>query len=87
MPQAHEIKYEEALKRLEKLVAELDQSDIDLETRLKKFEEGTRLARLLLKKLEQAKKKVDVLVKSETGQASLAPLDDDLGDERTDDNT
>lgn len=86
MPQTHEVKYEEALKRLEKLVAELDQSDIDLETRLKKFEEGTKLARILLKKLEQAKKKVDVLVKSETGQASLAPFNDDLGDERTDDN-
>lgn len=86
MPQTHDVKYEEALKRLEKLVAELDKSEIDLETRLKKFEEGTKLARLLLKKLDQAKKKVEVLVKSETGQAALAPFDDDRDDERTDDN-
>ena len=86
MPQTHDMKYEEALKRLEKLVAELDKSEIDLETRLKKFEEGTKLARLLLKKLDQAKKKVDLLVKSEAGQAALTPFDDDLDDERTNDN-
>jgi exodeoxyribonuclease VII small subunit len=81
MPQTHEVKYEEALKRLEKLVAELDKSDIDLETRLKKFEEGTKLARVLLKKLDQAKKKVELLVKSEAGQSTLVPFDDDLDDE------
>ena len=82
-----ELKYEEALKRLEKLVAELDKSDLDLETRLKKFEEGTKLARVLLKKLDQAKKKVELLVKSETGQAALVPFDDDVDDEeRTSEN-
>jgi len=88
MPQTHDLKYEEALKRLEKLVAELDKSEIDLETRLKKFEEGTKLARALLKKLDQAKKKVEVLVKSEAGQATPAPFDDDLDDneERTSEN-
>ena len=71
------LKYEEALKRLEKLVAELDRSELDLESRLKKFEEGTRLARVLLKKLDQAKKKVELLVKSNVGEATLAPFDDD----------
>ena len=77
MSQTPEIKYEEALKKLEKLVAELDKSELDLETRLKKFEEGTKLARLLLKKLDQAKKKVQVLVKTNVGDATLSPFDDD----------
>lgn len=72
-----EIKYEEALKRLEKLVAELDKSDLDLELRLKKFEEGTKLARLLTKKLDQAKKRVEILVKNAGGEASLVPFDAD----------
>ena len=76
MAQAQDLKYEEALKRLEKLVAELDQSELDLETRLKKFEEGTRLARVLLKKLDQAKKKVELLVKTNVGDAALVPFDD-----------
>src|SRR3989338_3886764 len=85
MSQPHDVKYEEALKRLEKLVAELDRSELDLETRLKKFEEGTKLARVLLKKLDQAKKKVELLIKTHGGAATLAPfgdgtLDDDAGD-------
>jgi len=83
MAQSQEIKYEEALKRLEKLVAELDRSELDLETRLKKFEEGTKLARLLVKKLDQAKKKVDVLVKTNVGDAALVPFDDDTAEDDT----
>lgn len=83
MAQAAELKYEEALKRLEKLVGELDGADLDLEARLKKFEEGTKLVRLLLKRLEQAKKRVEVLVKTNIGEASLVPFDDDTLDDHT----
>ena len=75
-----ELKYDEALKRLERLVAELDKSELDLESRLKKFEDGTKLARLLLKKLDQAKKKVQMLVKSSVGDETLAPLNDETLD-------
>ena len=80
MAQTHELKYEEALKRLEKVVAELDKADLDLETRLKKFEDGTKLARLLLKKLDQAKKKVELLVKTNVGEGALVPFDDDTAE-------
>ena len=83
MAQTHDLKYEDALKRLEKLVAELDQSELDLETRLKKFEEGTKLARLLLKKLDQAKKKVELLVKTNVGEQTLVPFDGDTVDDDT----
>jgi exodeoxyribonuclease VII small subunit len=75
--EAKDIKYEDALKRLEKLVAELDRAELDLESRLKKFEEGTKLASVLLKKLDQAKKKVEKLVKTQTGDAVLVPFDDE----------
>ena len=85
MPQSHDLKYEDALKRLEKLVAELEKSDVDLETRLKKFEEGTKLAHLLFKKLEQAQKKVELLVKTNVGDPSLVPFDDDNADQTSDD--
>ncbi len=79
MAQSHEVKdvkYEDALKRLEKLVAELDRSELDLEARLKKFEEGTKLARVLLKKLDQAKKKVELLVKTNMGEITTVPFED-----------
>ena len=80
MVQTSELKYEDAVRRLEKLVAELDRSELDLETRLKKFEEGTKLARMLLKRLDQAKKKVEVLVKTHVGETALLPFEDDLRD-------
>ena len=79
-----DVKYEEALKRLEKLVADLDRPDADLETRLKKFEEGTKLARILLQKLEQAKKRVEKLVKTAGGDALLVPIDDDTLEDQGD---
>ena len=84
---AKDVKYEDALKRLEKLVAELDRSELDLETRLKKFEEGTKLARMLLKKLDQAKKKVEILVKTHVGDAALVPFDDDDDEPAAEDRT
>ena len=84
MAASPELKYEDALKRLEKLVAELDKSELDLETRLKKFEEGTKLARLLFKKLDQAKKKVQVLVKNSVGETALVPFEDETVDDERD---
>ena len=86
MVQAHELKYEDALKRLEKIVAELDRSELDLETRLKRFEEGTKLARLLMKKLDQAKKKVELLVKTNVGETTLVPFDDDTAEDGASEN-
>ena len=73
MAQAHDVKYEDALKRLEKLVTELDKPELELEARLKTFEEGTKLARTLLKRLEQAKRKVEVLVKTHVGARNSDP--------------
>jgi exodeoxyribonuclease VII small subunit len=81
MAAPHDVKYEEALKRLEKLVAELDRSELDLETRLRKFEEGTKLARLLVKKLDQAKKRAELLVKTNVGEATLVPFEEDAVDD------
>ena len=86
MSESKDVKYEDALKRLEKLVVELDKSELDLEARLKKFEEGTKLARVLLKKLDQAKKKVQLLVKTNVGETELVPFEGETGgDERDDD--
>mgnify|MGYP002624100669 CR=1 FL=1 len=72
-----EFKYEAALERLEAVVTELDESEIPLEARLKKFEEGTKLARQLAKKLEQAKHKVEVLVKAQGDEPTWQTFDSD----------
>ena len=70
----HELKYEDALARLEKLVDELERSDLDLEARFKKFEDALKTLGALTKKLEQGKKKVDVLIKTHLGEPSTEPF-------------
>lgn len=76
-----ELKYEDALKRLEKLVEELERPGLELEARLKKFEEGMKLVRVLVKRLDQAKKKVDVLVKSGLGEIAVSAFDEEPDDD------
>lgn len=69
-----EIKFEDALKKLEKLVLELEEGNLSLDDSLKKYEEGIKLAGLCSKKLEAAKKKVEILVKKEGGKIELEPF-------------
>lgn len=70
-----EIKFEEALKKLEKIVSELERGESSLDDSLKKYEEGVQLAKLCGKKLEEAERKVEVLIKSEKGQKEKKPFD------------
>ena len=71
-----EIKFEEALKKLEKIVEDLEQGDISLDEALKKYQEGIELSRVCAQRLDQAKKKIDVLVKNKKGEFELKPLDE-----------
>jgi exodeoxyribonuclease VII, small subunit len=52
-------KFEEALDRLEDLVRKMETGEMTLEESLKAFEEGTRLARLCARKLDEAERRVD----------------------------
>ena len=56
-------KFEESLYRLEELVKKMETGDMTLEESLKAFEEGTRLARFCAKKLDEAERRVDLLLK------------------------
>ena len=76
-----EMKFEEALKKLEKIVDDLEAGSIPLEESLEKYEEGIRLSRLCSKKLEAAKKKVEILLKSEDGGVELKPFDEKMAGE------
>lgn len=63
---AETIKFEDALKRLEKIVSELETGKLTLEEAVKKYEEGIKLSLICSKTLETAKRKVEVLMKKET---------------------
>jgi exodeoxyribonuclease VII small subunit len=71
-----EIKFEEALKKLEKIVEDLEKGDLSLDEALKKYEEGLQLARQCAQRLENAKKKIDILAKNKKGEFELRPWDE-----------
>lgn len=59
--------FEKAVKRLEEIVEELENSDLDIDKSLKTFEEGVKLSRFCTKKLDEAEKKIELLIKNEKG--------------------
>jgi len=58
-------KFEESLKKLEDIVKKLEEGDLALDESLKLFEEGIKLSRLCGKQLEEAERKVEILLKGE----------------------
>lgn len=66
-------KFEEAIKRLEEIVHTMERGDLSLEESLKAFEEGIKLVRLCTKKLEEAERKVEMLIKNE-GNIDFIPF-------------
>lgn len=76
-----EIKFEEALKKLEKIVNDLEDGKLGLEESLDKYAEGIKLSKICSKKLEVAKKKVELLLKSEDGSIELKEFDEKSAEE------
>ena len=68
------LSYEEALKRLEAIVEEMESDDLPLESLIARYEEGMRLRKLCLDKLAEAEGKIQVLEESLSGEFSLKSL-------------
>jgi exodeoxyribonuclease VII small subunit len=62
------------MKQLERIVQELESSDLPLESAIKKFEEGMKLTKFCSKKLDETEKKVSLLLKNAEGQISEEPF-------------
>jgi exodeoxyribonuclease VII small subunit len=62
-----EKKFEDALRELEDIVKRLESGDLPLEESLKIFEQGVTLSRYCLQKLEEAEKRVSILMKDDGG--------------------
>jgi exodeoxyribonuclease VII small subunit len=69
-----DMKFEDAMKKLEKIVGELEDGNLSLDEALEKYEEGIRLSKMCARKLEVAKKKVEILLKSDDGSVELKPF-------------
>lgn len=70
-----DIKFEDALGRLEQIVDQLESGDLALESSLKMFEEGVALARRCAKYLEEAEKRIELLTKDESGLLKAEPFE------------
>jgi len=68
-------RFEDALNRLEKIVAKLEEGEIPLEESLKLFEEGVRLSRICNQKLDEVEKRVEILLKEKDGLLRSHPFD------------
>lgn len=69
-----EQKFEDALQKLEGIVKKLEDGKLNLEESLKAFEEGMRLSRFCSKKLDEAEKKVEILLKDSGGRLVTKPF-------------
>jgi exodeoxyribonuclease VII small subunit len=69
-----EKKFEESLARLEEIVKELESGDLSLDLSLKLFEEGIKLSRVCNKRLEDAERRVEILLKDKAGNITVQPF-------------
>ena len=63
-----DIKFEDALSELESIVEQLEHGELSLEESLAAFEEGIRLSRICSKRLDEAERKIEILIKGKNGQ-------------------
>ena len=62
-----EVKFEDALAKLEEIVRKMEQGELTLDESLASFEEGIRLSRLCAGKLDEAERRIEILLKKEGG--------------------
>lgn len=66
--------FEDSLKKLEAIVAQMERGDISLEDSVKLFEEGTKLADQCKQQLAEAEGKVEILIKQRNGAIKREPF-------------
>ncbi len=66
--------FESCLKELESIVQSLERGDLPLEKALEMFERGVRLSRICQKRLDEAERKVELLLKGEGGETLTTPF-------------
>ena len=67
--------FEEAFKRLEQIVGNLESGDLSLEESMKLFEEGIGLTEACKSRLEDAEQKIQLLLKNSDAKLSLEDKD------------
>jgi exodeoxyribonuclease VII small subunit len=69
--------FESALQSLEEIVGQLEAGDLTLDRALELFEEGVQISRFCNSKLEEAERRVEILLKNGEDTLQEAPFQDD----------
>ena len=69
--------FETSLKKLEKIVSDLENGELPLEESIKTFEEGVKLTKHCQNLLSKAEIKIQKLVESKDGSIDLEAFDDE----------
>jgi exodeoxyribonuclease VII small subunit len=62
--------FESSIKELERIVEQLEAGDIPLERSLELFEQGVRISRECQRRLDEAERKVEILLKTGDGSTT-----------------
>ncbi len=80
MAEKKKLSLEEAMEKLEKIVAEMENDKLPLERSLKLYEEGVKLVALCSEQLEAAKRKIQILQNGKNGEIELVDLEGSDGE-------
>jgi exodeoxyribonuclease VII small subunit len=69
-----DLKFEDCLARLEQIVSQLEAGNLSLDDSLKVFEEGIGLARRCASYLAEAERRIELLVRDDTGALAQRPF-------------
>ena len=75
---AKEPPFEEAMKGLESVVARLESSEASLDESIRLFEEGMKLSEICRKRLDEADRKIEVLLRKPGGIEAVTEDESDL---------
>ena len=64
---AEKINFEDTMKKLEEIATQLEKGNLTLDESVEKFEEGMKLSKQSSKTLEEAEKRITILLKNEEG--------------------
>jgi exodeoxyribonuclease VII small subunit len=78
MAKAKKKNFEEAIKRLETIVEELEKGEFTLQQSLEKFEEGMALGKECRKFLDDAEARIQKIVESSDGQIEETDISDEF---------
>jgi len=66
--------FEESLAKLEAIMAELESGELTLDKMMERYEKGVKALQLCRKVLDEAEKKIELLVKTKNGELATEPF-------------